>query len=445
MNDTGSRPTRRSVLTVGAGAGMAAALWPTSAASASTVPAASTVAFGGGGRGSLVLVGGGLSDANAEIYGEIVRRAGGAKARIGVLTCASVPPSKDPDAGTPDASNSEANGQFYTGLLEKYGAGHAEWVPVDLDRVAAADDPALAAKVATFSGFFFGGGDQYRYVTCLLRGAAQKDSVVMAGIRRAFGRGAVVAGTSAGAQIQAGRDMVTGGESYQGVRDGSQPGYFDDSTVLGYLPLGGFGFFRSGLLDTHFTAYGREGRGARLAADTGHDRVFGLDPDTALVVDRAGTPFEHLSVLGTRGVNVLDLRRARTGTRGGSWSIDGVRWSRLTRGDHYDPRSWRTLAAGDTRPLVRVDRDLTVPPTDAFSSAHGDGGEYRLLDIADDLLSSSRISAVTATTFEDAPRFEVALRETRRTRARARAGSDGTDAGTPVAFADLEMGIHRAG
>ena len=435
---TPSAPTRRRVLTVGAGAGLAAALLPAS-------PASAAAAAAGSARhrrsGSLVLVGGGLKDENAQVYGEIVRRAGGDKARIGVLTCASVPPSQDPDAGTKDASNSEANGAFYADLLRSYGAGHVEWVPVDLDRVAAADDPHLAATVASFTGFFFGGGDQYRYVTCLMRGPSQQDSAVLAAIRGAFARGAVVAGTSAGAQIQAGRDMVTGGESYQGVRDGSRPGYFDDSTVLGYLPLGGFGFFRSGLLDTHFTAYGREGRSVRLAADTGHDRVFGLDPDTALVVDAAGTPHERLSVLGSRGVNVMDLRRASTGRRGGSWSIDGVRWSRLTSGDRYDPRTWRTRPAADTRPLVPVDRPLTVPLTDAFSSPKGDGGDYRLLDVADDLLVSAQASRVTATTYEDAPRYAVTLRETRATRARVR---DGADAATPVAFADLELAVGRA-
>lgn len=105
--------------------------------------------------------------------------------------------------------------------------------------------------------------------------------------------------------------MVTGGESYEGLRDGSAPGYFDDATRLGHLPEGGFGFLRSGLVDTHTGAYGREGRALRLASDTGHDRVYGLEENTALVVDRPGSSREHLSVLGPNGVAVLDLRDAR--------------------------------------------------------------------------------------------------------------------------------------
>ncbi|MFI1566712.1 hypothetical protein ACH4ZX_27260 [Streptomyces sp. NPDC020490] len=74
---------------------------------------------------------------------------------------------------------------------------------------------------------------------------------------------------------------MSGGESYEGLRDGSAPGYFDDAGRLGYIPPGGFGFLRSGLLDTHTGAAGREGRAFRLAADTGHDRVYARAQKTA--------------------------------------------------------------------------------------------------------------------------------------------------------------------
>ncbi|WP_240802742.1 hypothetical protein [Streptomyces sp. A0642] len=70
------------------------------------------------------------------------------------------------------------------------------------------------------TGFFLGGGDQYRYVTSLMHGEAQTDSKVLAAIRAKLARGAVVAGSSAGAQIMAGTDMITG-DSYEGLRDGS--------------------------------------------------------------------------------------------------------------------------------------------------------------------------------------------------------------------------------
>ncbi|MFD9240794.1 cyanophycinase [Streptomyces sp. NPDC059556] len=203
-------------------------------------------------RGSLVLAGGGLKDDNTQIYGEIIKRAGGVKARIGVITAASVPESQDPDAADPDrCSNSACNGAYYAQLFRQHGAAHAQWVPIDLDHIVNADSDRVVAQVNEMTGFFFGGGDQYRYVTTLLDGDRHSDSRVLAAIRAKLARGAVVAGSSAGAQIASGPDMVSGGESYEGLRDGSSPGYFDDATRLGYVPRGGFGFLRSGLVDTH--------------------------------------------------------------------------------------------------------------------------------------------------------------------------------------------------
>lgn len=164
--------------------------------------------------GTLLLVGGGLKDANAEIYNEIINKAGGAgHARIGVLTGASVPASQDPDAGDPaTCSNSECNGAYYADLFKSYGAADAQWVPIDLDHIANAESDAVVAQVNSMTGFFFGGGDQYRYVTTMLHGAAHTDSKVLAAIRAKLAAGAVVSGSSAGAEIASGADMITGGE-----------------------------------------------------------------------------------------------------------------------------------------------------------------------------------------------------------------------------------------
>ncbi|WP_410816278.1 hypothetical protein [Micromonospora sp. 050-3] len=127
--------------------------------------------------GSLVLVGGGLADDNAAIYGDIVRLAGGAgKARIGIFTAAAPAPSEDPDADTPDCNNSVCNGDYYAKLFRSYGVADAQWIPIDLDRPEAAQDPAVVKQINSMTGFFFGGGDQYRYVTTMTRGDAQRDT-----------------------------------------------------------------------------------------------------------------------------------------------------------------------------------------------------------------------------------------------------------------------------
>ncbi len=381
-------------------------------------------------RGAVILVGGALSDGNAEIYREIVRRAGGARARIGVITAASLPPSQDPAAGTAQAANSLTNGRFYRDILRRYGAGAAEWLPLDLDHAGAADSPRLAARAAAMTGFVFGGGDQSRLVATLLHGAAHFDSRVLAVIRDRFEHGAVVAGTSAGAQIQAGPDMVTGGASYQALRDGSRPGYFDDDTVLADLPAGGFGLFRDGLIDTHFSANGRLGRAVRLAADTGHRRVFGVDPDTALEADGGS-----LRVLGRHGVSVLDLRAAVTDTRGGRWSIGGVRWSYLTDGATYDPRTW--IARPGLPRLEAADRAVVSPVGDVFgSAAAGEGGGFRLTRAALDLAGAGRSAAVLGTTYETNPVFVVALRKEN--------GFAAYGTGAAAAFTGLSVSMYPA-
>ncbi|MCW2945100.1 MAG: hypothetical protein JWR24_1817 [Actinoallomurus sp.] len=379
--------------------------------------------------GTVILVGGALSDDNAEIYQEIIRRAGGPHARIGVITAASIPPSDDPHAGTPQAANSVSNGRYYADLLKRHGAGDAQWIPIDLDHVEAADSQAVVDQVQSMSGFFFGGGDQARLVTTLLHGSAHTDTRVLAAIRAKLARGAVVVGTSAGSQIQEGRDMVTGGASYQALRDGSRPGYFADSTVLGYLPAGGFGFFGDGLVDTHFSAFGRFGRAVRLAADTGHTRVFGLDPDTALEATGGS-----LRVLGRHGVSVIDLRQARPGVTNGRWSISGVRWSYLTDGARYRPDTWTYQVPAGTRPLVPADRSAVSPVPDIFDSPAGEVKGFTLTRAALDLAGAGRSHISLGTTYERNPVFVVALWKGSDFRAYLRGGM--------TSFADLTVSMY---
>ncbi|WP_420077922.1 cyanophycinase [Streptomyces sp. JL4002] len=361
-------------------------------------------------RGSLVLVGGALKADNTQVYGEIIKRAGGASARIGVITASSVPASQDPHATDPDkCSNSACNGAYYADLFERHGAADAQWIPVDLDHIANADSDEVVRQVNSMTGFFFGGGDQYRYVTTLLHGSAHTDSKVLAAIRTKLAAGAVVSGTSAGAQIAAGTDMVTGGDSYQGLRDGSSPGYFDDPTRLAHLPASGFGFLHSGLIDTHTGAYGREGRALRLAADTGHDRVYALEENTALIVEAPRTPREKLRVLGPQGVAILDLRNARTRqTNSGAWSLTGARYTYLTDGDRYDPSRWSVHPSPDKHPLVPTPASPVPANTDVFySAANPAGAPYSFLGTARALAATATQRTATARTFESGPRFTV--------------------------------------
>ncbi|MEU2508948.1 cyanophycinase [Streptomyces sp. NPDC007863] len=418
-----SPPSRRAVLACGLAVALLTAASP---ASADSRPALNHA-------GSLVLVGGALKEDNTQVYGEIIKRAGGPRARIGILTAASVPESQDPHAGDPDrCSNSACNGAYYADLFKRHGAADAQWIPLDIDHVADADSEAVVAQVNSMSGFFFGGGDQYRYITTLLRGAEHKDSKVLAAIRAKLSHGAVVSGSSAGAQIASGPDMVSGGESYESLRDGSAPGYFEDPTRLGYIPQGGFGFLRSGLVDTHTGAYGREGRALRLASDTGHDRVYALEENTALVVDRPGSSREHITVLGPNGVSVLDLRDARAHDSANGWALRRARYSYLTDGDQYDARTWTPRVHPDKQ-LLNPAATAPVPAnTDVFySAANPNGAPYSFRTTARALASTQAQNSATATTFETGPRFTVAFAKAR---GFAAFTSDGTTARTLLAL-----------
>ncbi|GAB3169500.1 cyanophycinase [Micromonospora palomenae] len=414
------------LLTIGVSAGAAVVLSvPAVAAPASATPSHHRAG------GSLVLVGGGLADDNATIYGDIVRLAGGAgKARIGIFTAAAPVPSEDPDADTPDCNNSVCNGDYYAKLFTSYGAADAQWIPIDLDHPQAADDPAVAKQIESMTGFFFGGGDQYRYVTTMTRGAAQRDSAALAAVRRKLRSGAVVAGTSAGAQIMAGKDMITGGSTEPGLRDGAKPGYFEDPGVLGYLPKGGFGFFTEGLLDTHFSRRGREARSIRLAADTGNDRVFGLDENTALEVTGVGGRHRSLRVIGQRGVSVLDLRRARVTDTGGVWGVEGVRWSRLTEGDRYRAERWQPVIAAGKERVIPAAGPCTVPPSDDVFY------DYALVRLAEGLVDQAGCGAASGTSYEKDPQFAAEV-----TRGR---GFAGYRAGSTTSFVNAVIGIRPA-
>ena len=366
-----------------------------------------------GDRGSLVLIGGALKD-DAEIVRRIVELAdpdgaGPERARIAVVTAAAGPARTAEEAADADRNNAAANGLYYSALFEDYGAEtHA--VPVDTTQDAFvgdaygpdnADSRAVADAVRASTGVFFGGGDQTDYVRTLMRCRPAADEAyrscrrtrVLAAVASVLRADGVVAGVSAGTTIQQGADMVTGGESYEAWRDGAAPGWFDDVTRLGYLPHGGFGFFRQGLLDSHFGTWGRQARMIRLARDTGHRQVVGVDETTALVVDRASGTGE---VIGRNGVSVL-----RTGSEATSWSY-------LTRGDRVDLVGGTVTPAADA---VDVVREGDGPPErgDIWDSvAAADPGVYSLVDQAVALMTSGATTA-TGTTLETAPRFVTTL------------------------------------
>lgn len=395
-----------------------------------------------------VLIGGNLQE-NAEILQTIVDLAdpdgaGPQRARIAVVTAAATPARTAEAAADSSRNNAAANGLYYTDLFERFGA-ETYAVPidgtVDYDEdpyiPANAWDTEVAAQVAASTGVFFGGGDQMRYVRTLFECADAEleaftecaDTPVMSAIRAVAGRG-VVAGVSAGLTIQQGADMVTGGESYQAWRDGGTAGYLDDAAALGYLPYGGFGFIDGVLLDSHFTTWGRQGRVAKLALETGNSFVLGVDETTAVVLDRASGKGR---VIGEHGASLLDVRDAVVTPSG----VEGVRWSYASAGDELVLKSNVAVKHGKGGTKLDTTGSQVEARQDVWDSIDGLGGAYTLRDLAREVVSSASGSG-TGFSYEADPRFVTALERDSRTRAWMTAGGD-------ISFSGLKMSISREG
>ena len=394
-----------------------------------------------------VLIGGNLAE-NAEILRTIVDLAdpdgdGPRTARIAIVTAAASTAKTAGAASDPTKNNAAANGLYYSALFQAYGA-ETYAVPVDTAvdyegddyTPAAAADADVSAAIAASTGVFFGGGDQMRYIRTLfacepaeLEAATScTDTPAMSAIREVAARG-VVAGVSAGLTIQQGADMVTGGESYQSLRDGATPGYLDDATALGYLPFGGFGFVDGVLLDSHFTTWGRQGRAVQLAVETGHPFVLGVDETTAVVLDRTR---ERGRVIGEHGASIIDVSDAVASASG----IEGVRWSYASAGDEIDLRHGAEVDRGRGAAKLAATGSDPLPRADVWDSIDGDGGVYSLRDLAREVVASASGAGV-GTSFETAPRFTTAL--TRDGRTRAWTTADGN-----VSFSDVRMDIRIA-
>ena len=282
------------------------------------------------GTPAVVAVGGEFND--PAIYDEVLRLAGGAaKAKVGIITLGSAP------------AKAEENGAFYVGKFRDRGAGEVTWLSIDADRAHLAEDPVLAAAAAGMNVIILGGGEQDRYTRVLLRPDGS-DTALLAAIRRGAGASGVIAGTSAGAAALVDGPMITGGESYDAL---AQP-----ERVTAQAR--GLGFFRLGLIDTHFAERGRQARLIQLAARSHAQLAFGVDENTALVATGGRTP--RLRVVGKGGVSIFDLtsaRKQRAVRRG--WGIDNVRAHVLLSGDRFDLRARRVkLAPHRARDRARV-------------------------------------------------------------------------------------------
>lgn len=334
-------------------------------------------------EGTLVIVGGGLDWANADILTALLEARPTDAPGIAII----------PAATQGIAGSTRA----VTAALERHGARPEDVAVVRLaltDDPATpevdestwrgnADDPAEIAKVARAGAIWFVGGDQ-QSITAVLREADGRDTPMAAAIRRRLAEGAVVGGTSAGAMIM-GTDMIIQGQSLGPplVAGGGDP------LVLGP----GLGFLEDVLIHVHFGERGNLGLLAAAVTDPTQPLRFGLgiDEDTALVVrPRSGTA----RVVGSGYVTLLDARAARR-MEDRRTAITGLSLGLVAAGDSIDLATWQATPAPARRAVTARGPEET-PLLPGGGMAYGD---QRLAAVVGEALLEGGVPAVERHSF----------------------------------------------
>ncbi|MEO6456821.1 MAG: cyanophycinase [Chloroflexia bacterium] len=195
-----------------------------------------------------------------------------------------------------------------------------------------AQDPQNWRLLESAAGIFITGGDQYALTQVLDRTPCEQ------AIMQAYDRGAVVAGTSAGATAM-GRPMVVAGGGSGELRMGMVQ--ISDGLAWAGENL---------IIDTHFGARGRFPRLTAAVAEHPEALGIGIDENTCLLVSSGG----HCTVVGSGVVYFVDASHvqhnsAREAHSGQPISVGTLRVDVLSSGDEYNLATRQNLLAiGDT-------------------------------------------------------------------------------------------------
>ncbi|GAB1540777.1 cyanophycinase [Scytonema sp. NUACC21] len=198
----------------------------------------------------LVIIGGAEDkEGDCQILREFVRRAGGTKARIVIMTAATELPREV--------------GETYIRVFERLGAENVRIIDTETRSDASSSTALEAVNEAT--GVFFTGGDQARITSVL------KDTELDEAIHKRYAEGIVVGGTSAGAAVMP-DVMIVEGDSETNPR-------------MEIVDMGpGMGFLPGVVIDQHFSQRGRLGRLIAALAQQPAVLGFGIDENTAMIV-----------------------------------------------------------------------------------------------------------------------------------------------------------------
>lgn len=189
-----------------------------------------------------------------------------------------------------------------------------------------ADEPAMVAALQEATGVYLTGGNQSRLAS-IVAGTRLGDALFLA-----HDRGAVLAGTSAGASAMASHMVAFG-------RSGSTP-----KNRMAQLSAG-LGILQGLVIDQHFEQRGRIGRLLAIVAGSPSLLGVGLDEDTCAIVHADQT----IQVMGRGAVTIVDGAHIKTDAyRGKGYRplmISGAVLHSLPAGYWFDLRTRQLLAA----------------------------------------------------------------------------------------------------
>lgn len=249
-----------------------------------------------------------------------VRLAGGRQSRIVIIPTAS--------------SFVDEVSETYTSVFTRLRAG-TDISVVHAPSRAAARDPHLVERLEQATGIFIAGGSQLK-LSQFLVGTPVGDA-----IHTAYQRGAVVAGTSAGASIMS-RFMISLGE------EGLTPRQRASQLTAG------LGLLESVIVDQHFDQRGRYGRLMSLVANSPNLLGMGIDENTAVEIRDERV----LTIIGSGGVFVIDAREAVTDApdarRGAPLLVSGAVVHALPTGATFDLESVSLTKFVERHPDIEV-------------------------------------------------------------------------------------------
>jgi cyanophycinase len=203
----------------------------------------------------------------------------------------------------------------YRDVFTRLGGGEVSVVHPTTRREA--NDPELVAALDAATGVFMTGGSQVKLAQNVV-GTPVGEAVV-----RAYERGAVVAGTSAGASVMS-RYMISLGE--EGLTPRQRASQIS----------AGLGLVEDVIIDQHFDQRGRYGRLMSMVAASPNLLGMGIDENTAAEIRDA----RLMSVIGAGAIFVVNARNAITDApdarRGAPLLVSGAVVHTLPTGSTFD-------------------------------------------------------------------------------------------------------------